>query len=117
MRFVDRFDVRVRSGPFTPLDLGVYRIVFAVGTLCVAPSIRWLDGYPDAMYAAPPGPFQLISGFPSSSFLVALEILRIGEIDSRLTRSCVAPDAIMRRNGRFAISPFASDLPSSWRLL
>lgn len=72
---VDKFDLWIRSGPFKPLDLAIYRILYSVGVLCVLPNVRWLADYPDSMYNAPPGPFQLLSGFPTLSVLTALEII------------------------------------------
>ncbi|WP_460359408.1 HTTM domain-containing protein [Mycobacterium sp. ZZG] len=76
MKIGDQFDRWVRSGNFDSLDLGAYRIIYAVGAICIAPSIEWLHEYPDAMYSAPFGPFQAIPGFPSLAVLIALEILR-----------------------------------------
>lgn len=76
MKISKKFDSWVAAGPFTPLDLGVYRIVYATATLCVVPGLRWLAEYPDSMYSAPFGPFQLLSGIPDFSFLIVLELLR-----------------------------------------
>jgi hypothetical protein len=72
----ERFDRWVERGPFTPADLGIYRIVFAVSALLIAPNIAWLAQYPDFMYHAPPGPLRLLSGFPSLPVLIVLEVLR-----------------------------------------
>jgi len=58
------------------MDLGLYRIIYAVATLLTVPDIQWVTKYPDAAIHAPLGPLLLISGFPSSAVLVALEVLR-----------------------------------------
>ena len=76
MKLVDRFDSWVRRGPFTPADLGIYRIVYAVGALFTVPNIAWLAEYPDFMFHPPPGPLQLLSGFPPLAVLIGLEVLR-----------------------------------------
>jgi hypothetical protein len=72
----EKFDRWVADGPFTTADLGLYRIIYAVATLLIVPDIQWLSAYPDSIMDAPPGPFQLMSGFPSPSALVVLEVLR-----------------------------------------
>jgi hypothetical protein len=76
VRLLDRFDSWVRQGPFTPADLGIYRIVYAVGALFTVPNIAWLAEYPDFMFHPPPGPLQLLSGFPPLAVLIGLEVLR-----------------------------------------
>ena len=76
MRIAEKFDQWVQDGPFTPMDLGLYRIIYAVATLLTVPDIQWVTKYPDAAIHAPLGPLLLISGFPSSAVLVALEVLR-----------------------------------------
>lgn len=75
-----KFDAWVNRGPFNGRDLGIYRIVYAVGTLCVVPDIQWLSQYPDSLYAAPAGPFALFAGYPPNSVLGALELLRTGAL-------------------------------------
>jgi multisubunit Na+/H+ antiporter MnhC subunit len=76
MRIVDRFDTWVERGPFTSADLGIYRILYALSALLIAPNIAWLGQYPDFMFRPPTGPLQLLSGFPSPAALIGLEILR-----------------------------------------
>ncbi|WP_285030072.1 HTTM domain-containing protein [Mycolicibacterium sp. lyk4-40-TYG-92] len=76
MRLADKFDRWVEDGPFTSEDLGIYRIIYALGALLVAPDIAWLSDYPDFMFRPPPGPLQLLSGFPSPATLIGLEVLR-----------------------------------------
>ncbi|MCT7366553.1 HTTM domain-containing protein [Mycolicibacterium llatzerense] len=76
MKLVERFDRWVEDGPFTAEDLGIYRIIYALSVLLVAPDITWLSHYPDFMFHAPPGPLQLLSGFPSPGVLIGLEVLR-----------------------------------------
>lgn len=76
MTLLDRFDDWVQRGPFTPADLGIYRIVYALSALLIAPDIGWLRAYPDFMFHPPPGPLQLLSAFPAPAVLIALEVLR-----------------------------------------
>jgi hypothetical protein len=76
MRIFSAFDNWVQRGPFSQVDLALYRIIYSASVLCLVPGIQWLDEYPDSMYLAPPGPFQLLSAFPPHSVLVVLEILR-----------------------------------------
>uniref|UniRef100_A0A5Q5BLD6 HTTM-like domain-containing protein n=2 Tax=unclassified Mycobacterium TaxID=2642494 RepID=A0A5Q5BLD6_MYCSS len=76
MRVADRFDSWVARGPFTPADLGIYRIIYAVSVLMIAPDIAWLGQYPDFMFRPPTGPIQLFSSFPSPGILIGLESLR-----------------------------------------
>lgn len=76
MRITEKFDRWVEAGPFTAEDLGIYRIIYALSVLLVAPDITWIDHYPNFMFHAPPGPLQLLSGFPSLPVLIGLELLR-----------------------------------------
>jgi hypothetical protein len=76
MKIADRFDQWAEFGPFTSADLGIYRIIYAVSALLIVPDITWLSRYPDFMFHAPPGPLRLLSGFPSPTVLVVLEVLR-----------------------------------------
>lgn len=76
MNLVDRFDRWVDSGPFTASDLGIYRIIYAVSALLIVPDMSWLAQYPDFTFHPPPGPLQLLSGFPSLTALIVLELLR-----------------------------------------
>lgn len=76
MRIAEKFDRWVEAGPFTAEDLGIYRIIYALSVLLVAPDITWIDHYPNFMFHAPPGPLQLLSGFPSLEVLIGLEVLR-----------------------------------------
>jgi hypothetical protein len=71
-----RFDRWVQEGPFTALDLGLYRIVYAVATLLTVSDVQWVSAFPDSLFNAPAGPFQLLSGFPPSAVLIVLEVLR-----------------------------------------
>jgi hypothetical protein len=74
MNLLKRFDQWVNQGPFTGLDLGIYRVIFAFCTIWITRDITWLANFPDSVYTAPPGPFSLLSGFPSHTSLVVLEI-------------------------------------------
>lgn len=76
MMVLEKFDKWVQEGPFTPVDLGIYRVLYSFSALLILPGIQWLSEYPDSMFTAPPGPFLLLSGFPSLTMLVALELLR-----------------------------------------
>ncbi|MDX1872743.1 hypothetical protein SBI67_11460 [Mycolicibacterium sp. 120266] len=76
MRIAETFDRWVDSGPFTPADLGICRIIYAISALFIVPDIAWLGRYPDFMFHAPPGPLRLFSGFPSPGVLIGLELLR-----------------------------------------
>ena len=69
-----RFDRWVESGPFTAVDLGVYRIVYASLMLLTLPGFRWVDAFPDSLWDAPIGPFQLIRGLPPDGVMLAVEI-------------------------------------------
>lgn len=74
MSLFDRFDRWVNAGPFTVIDLARFRIIFSVGALLTLFDFSWWGGYPSAMYLPPPGPFQLLGGFPPVWFAVSLEI-------------------------------------------
>lgn len=76
MKVTERFDIWVERGPFTSADLGIYRIIYAMAALLTVPDISWLGQYPDFMFNTPPGPLWLLSGFPSPTVLIALEVLR-----------------------------------------
>jgi hypothetical protein len=76
MKRLEKFDEWVRQGPFTPRDLGIYRIIYSCCALLIVPDITWLAEYPDFMFHPPLGPFQLLPGFPSLTVLVGLEALR-----------------------------------------
>lgn len=76
MNIGEKFDHWVERGPFTSADLGIYRIIYAVAALFTVPDISWVSEYPDFMFQAPPGPLWVLSGFPSLTVLIALEILR-----------------------------------------
>jgi hypothetical protein len=71
-----KFDRWVQDGPFTAVDLGLYRIIYAVATLLTVSDVQWVGAFPDSLIDAPTGPFQLLSGFPSPTVLVVLEVLR-----------------------------------------
>jgi len=76
MKITNKFDNWVARGPFTPTDLGIYRIIYALCALFTAPDITYLVQYPQFMFHAPPGPLQLLTGFPPYPVLIALELLR-----------------------------------------
>jgi hypothetical protein len=71
-----RFDRWVQRGPFTAVDLGLYRIIYAVATLLTVSDVEWVGNYPDSVINAPAGPFALLPGIPAAAVLVALEVLR-----------------------------------------
>ena len=70
-----RLDRWIHSGPFTAVDLGVYRIVYAIYVLLTVRSFRWVSAYPDSLFDPPPGPFALLHGFPPEDFMIAVEIV------------------------------------------
>ena len=70
-----RLDRWIHAGPFTAVDLGVYRIVYALYVLLTVRSFRWVSAYPDSLFDPPPGPFMLFGGFPPESFMIAVEIV------------------------------------------
>lgn len=76
MTVAEKFDRWVQQGPFTALDLGLYRIIYAVATLLTISDVQWVGAFPDSLIDAPAGPFQLLSGFPSPAVLILLEVLR-----------------------------------------
>lgn len=69
------FDRWVARGPFVPLDMARYRVLFAGTCLLGLPDYEWVAAYPDSFYAPPPGPFSIFDGFPPQPFFVAVEIL------------------------------------------
>lgn len=75
-RFRAWFDVWVQRGTFSANDLGIYRILYAVGALLVVPDITWVAQFPQFMFHPPPGPFQLLPGIPPLGVLIALEVIR-----------------------------------------
>lgn len=57
-------------------SLAIYRIVFSAFLLLVAmPKFLWLADLPDSFHAPPPGPFALVSSFPSAPVFIVLELL------------------------------------------
>lgn len=74
MTLLARFDSWANSGPFTSLDLARFRIIFAIGALLTLFDFTWWGGFPASMYLPPPGPFQLLPGFPPAPVAYAIEI-------------------------------------------
>ena len=100
MKAGTRFDAWVRSGPFTTQDLGRFRVVFAVVTLLVVPPFRWVAQFPDAAFVPPPGPFDLLGGFPPEPVLLALEVALAGALGAlalgwRTTAASVSTAALL----------------------
>ncbi|GAA1996885.1 hypothetical protein JL107_12795 [Nakamurella flavida] len=75
MKALARFDAWVLRGPFTPRDLGRFRIVFCLLLVLLVPQLDWLAPYPNSFYEPPWGPFALLSGFPSAPVLTVVEIV------------------------------------------
>lgn len=71
-----RFDGWVQRGPFTQLDLGIYRIVFSITMLFSVPDITWMSNFPDSFLHTPAGPFRVLSAIPPHPVLVGLEVAR-----------------------------------------
>lgn len=74
-RVLEVFDRWVQRGPFTPRDLGRYRIVYCVLLFFLMPRLSWLAGYPSSFYVPPTGPFQWLNGFPPAGVLIAIEVV------------------------------------------
>lgn len=70
-----RFDRWVESGPFTSYDLNRYRVLFAAWGLLSLPAFHLAGSFPEAAFDPPPGPFRLLSGFPSPLVMWAVEIV------------------------------------------
>jgi hypothetical protein len=84
MKLLQWFDSWVLKGPFTPRDLGIYRILLCLLLIPYAPKLRTLATYPDSFYDPPFGPFRLLQGFPSDFVLSVIEVLAIGLIITTL---------------------------------
>lgn len=74
MRLAAWFDSWVNRGPFTAVDLARFRIVFGIGALLTLFDFSWFTHFPASMYIPPPGPFQLLPGFPPLAVGLAIEI-------------------------------------------
>lgn len=66
----------------TPEGLGLYRIAFGLfGLLFIAPGhaayarFTFLASFPDIFFLPPPGPMQLLSGFPPAAFFDGVHLL------------------------------------------
>lgn len=59
-----------------PQPFGVLRILFALQVLVTPRGVLWVAEVPAQFFNPPPGPFSLLSGPPSSEFLVAFTIAR-----------------------------------------
>lgn len=70
-----RFDRWVQAGPFTARDLGIYRIVYATLLLINLPRADVTSNTPAALWSPPPGPLSLLSGPPSHTALLGLEVV------------------------------------------
>jgi predicted DCC family thiol-disulfide oxidoreductase YuxK len=69
----ERLDAWIHGGAMTRTSLARYRIVYALIVLLMLPDFAWIAVFPDSMYNPPPGPMQLLSGFPSLWVLRGLE--------------------------------------------
>ncbi|WP_432544286.1 HTTM domain-containing protein [Kineococcus sp. SYSU DK002] len=69
------FDRWVASGPFTALDLGRYRVLYAVVLLLAPSRFAWAAEFPDSFFDAPPGPFALLDAVPPKGVLIGLDVL------------------------------------------
>jgi len=58
----------------TRTDLARFRIIFSVGGLLTLFDFSWFSHFPASMYIPPPGPFQLLPGFPPEPIAIAIEI-------------------------------------------
>ena len=75
MSALARFDRWVASGPFTVVDLARFRIIFGVASVLTLFDFTWFSHFPPSMYLPPPGPFQILLGFPSEPASIAMEVI------------------------------------------
>ena len=68
------FDSWLHRGPFVARDLAIFRIICGVLLLATQERFQWIDGIPNSFYDPPPGPFQLLTGFPQGGFFAILGI-------------------------------------------
>lgn len=79
---LEAFDRWINRGDFTARGLAYFRIFFATMGLLLLPNFHWVSNFPDSMFAPPPGPMSLFSGFPSEAVFRSIELA--------LAISCVA---------------------------
>jgi protein-S-isoprenylcysteine O-methyltransferase Ste14 len=72
---VDRLAAWSNRSPFTSLDLGMFRLIFASMMLVLLPNYLWIDQFDPAFYRPAPGPFELLSAFPPTWALATLDVL------------------------------------------
>ena len=72
-----RFDAWVDRGPFTLLDVAVFRLVFAASALLLLPRPEAMAQLPAFAWDPPPGPFRLLDAAPPTGVLVAVTVLEI----------------------------------------
>lgn len=72
-RFVTAFGAWADRGDLNPVDIGRFRVFYAIAALSLVPNFTWIAGYPDSFYDAPAGPFQLFSGAPDALFFTVLQ--------------------------------------------
>lgn len=75
MRALRTFDQWADAGPFRPVDLGRFRVAYALTLLLMLPTFDWVSGYPQSFFAPPPGPFRLLDGLPAGGTLTALGLV------------------------------------------
>lgn len=62
------------AGTTTFRSLAVFRMIFSVGGLVMWPTYAWLANYPSTFFQAPPGPFELLKGWPPEGVLIGIDI-------------------------------------------
>jgi hypothetical protein len=60
----------------SPKPFGLLRILFAVQVLATPRGVLWVAEVPAQFFNPPPGPFSILSGPPSSEFLIAFTVVR-----------------------------------------
>lgn len=58
----------------TSVDLVRFRVIYAAVMLMLLPSFTLVAAYPDSLYRPPPGPFEMLAGFPPLWILASLEV-------------------------------------------
>lgn len=77
MSAAKRFDAWVDRGPFTALDLGIFRILFAASSLLLLPRPEAMSGLPDFLWKPPPGPFRLLDSPPPPAVVAGITVIQV----------------------------------------
>ncbi|GAA0297149.1 HTTM domain-containing protein [Kineococcus aurantiacus] len=74
-RLAARFDAWAGRGDLTAVDLGRYRVLFALVLLLSPRDFAWVSAFPDSFVDGPPGPFALLHAVPPAAVLHGLEVV------------------------------------------